>query len=303
MTEGTTTIRAAAGHRRLDRRAVLGGAAGAAAAGLASHMGAPIPAAAQDASPAAGEGGKATFVLVHGAYAGAWIWRGVIPLLRAAGHEVYATTATGMGDRVHLADPAINLDVYVTDVVNVLAYEDLHDVILVGHSFGGFIISGVAEQVPERLARLVYLDAIVPEDGQSNYSFWGYNDEGIGLEYREGVAAGWPGFEVVYPGVEEFLRGMTKDPADADWLISKFTPQPLAASSQPIQLGNPKAAELPRSYIFCTEEKGTAEEDPLTRIAERLRSDPAWSFQEIAANHMVLVNDPQATSEALLSLV
>lgn len=296
MTEGITTIRNdAASHRRLDRRAVLGGAAGMTAAGIVTRLGAPAPAAAQEE--------PATFVLVHGAYAGAWIWRDVIPLLRAAGHEVYATTATGMGDRVHLADPAIDLDVYITDIVNVLAYEDLHDVTLVGHSFGGFIISGVAEQVPERLARLVYLDAIVPEDGQSNYAFWGYNDEGIGLEYREGVAAGWPGFEVVYPGVEDFLRAMTKDPADADWLISKFTPQPLAASSQPIQLGNPTAAELPRAYIFCTEEKGTADEDPLTRIAERLRSDPAWSFQEIAANHMVLVNDPQATAEALLSLV
>ena len=169
-----------------------------------------------------------------------------------------------------------------------LEYADLHDVTLVAHSFGGLIITGVAEQVPERLARLVYLDAMVPEDGQSNYDFWDATTKASAPSIGEGVAAGWPGFEVVYPGVEDFHAGMTKDPADADWLVSKFTPHPLAASSQPIQLGNPAAAALPRAYIFCTEEKGTADEDPLTRIAERLRSDPAWSFQEIAANHMAL---------------
>jgi pimeloyl-ACP methyl ester carboxylesterase len=208
-----------------------------------------------------------------------------------------------MGDRVHLADPRIGLDGYITDVVKVLEYEDLRDVTLVGHSFGGFIITGVAEQVPERLARLVYLDGLVPEDGQTNYQFWGYNDEGIGFEYRMGVEAGWPGFEVVYPGVADFIRAMIKDPADADWFVAKMTPQPMAASSQAIQLGNPAAAALPRAFVFCTEEKGTAEQDPLTRIAERVRSDPAWTYRELAANHLVLVNAPQLTAEALLSLV
>ena len=289
--------------RGLPRRRVLAGLAGGLAAALTARG---LGAAAQDASPAAtpaAPGGPATFVLVHGAYAGGWAWRKVSPLLRDAGHDVHATTATGMGDRAHLADPAIDLDVYVTDVVNVLEYEDLRGVTLVGHSYGGFIITGVAERVPERLARLVYLDAIVPEDGQSNYDFWGYDDEGMGFEYREGVTAGWPGFEAVHPGVEEFIRAMVDDPADADWYLSKMVPQPLAASSQPIRLGDPSAAALTRAFVFCTEEKGTAEEDPLVRIAERVRSDPAWTYRELAANHMVLVNDPQATAEALVSLV
>lgn len=296
MTQGTATMRSdSLGERRLGRRTVLGGAAGAAAAGIATRLSAPALATAQEA--------KATFVLVHGAWAGAWIWRDVIPLLRAAGHDVYATTATGMGDRVHLADPAIDLDVYITDVVNVLEYEDLHEVILVGWSYGGLIISGVAEQVPERLAQLVYLDGNLLEDGQNNYDFFGYNDEGIGFEYREGEAAGWTGFEVVHAGVEEFIRAMTRDPADADWMLSKFVPQPMAASSQPLRLGNPAAAALPHSFIFCTEEKGSADDDPYVRIAEQLRSDPAWIYRELVANHLAPVNDPQATVEALLSLV
>jgi pimeloyl-ACP methyl ester carboxylesterase len=251
---------------RMGRREMLVGTAAAAAAGLVTHLGAPTPARAQR--------DKATFVLVPGAWAGSWAWRKVIPLLRAAGHEVYATTPTGLGDRVHLADPRIDLDAWVTDVVQVLEYEDLTDVVLVGHSFGGFIISGVAAQVPERLAQVVYLDALLPEaDWPSAYDFWRYPDEGIGGDYRLGLEAGWPGFEIVTPGVEEWLRGMIADPADADWYLAKLVPQPLAVSATPVHLADPAA--LPHVYIYCTEGKGPAAEDDFMRIAERVRADPA----------------------------
>jgi pimeloyl-ACP methyl ester carboxylesterase len=239
-------------------------------------------------------------VLVHGAYAGGWIWRKVIPLLREAGHDVYATTATGMGDRVHLADPAINLDTYITDVVNVLKFEDLHEVTLVGWSFGGTIITGVAEQVPERLARLVYFDANMPTDGQSNYDFLGRNDEFVGSQYRYGQEIGMPGFE---PVPTDAIQSLTKDPADAAWLLERLVPQPMATESQPITLGNPAAAALPRAFIFCTEEKGTPEEDPLARVAAQVRSDPHWTYRELAQNHLAPVNGPQATAEAILSMV
>jgi pimeloyl-ACP methyl ester carboxylesterase len=291
-----------ASDRRLDRRAVLGGAAGAAAAGLVSSLGAPNSTAAQDATPGS-QGGPATFVLVHGACAGAWVWKKLIPVLRGAGHDVYATTATGMGDRFHLADPAINLDVYVTDVVNVLEYEDLHDVTLVGWSFGGMIITGVAEQVPERLARVVYLDALVPEHGKSNYESGGFTDEAIGFEYRAGVEAGWPGFEVVHSGFEEFIRAMTKDPADLEWLLSKLTPQPMAVSAQPLQISNPAAAALPHAFVLCTEGKGTAAEDPFVAFVDELRSDPGWQVVELADNHLAPINAPQLTADVLMSLV
>src|SRR6476620_4249116 len=110
----------------------------------------------------------ATFVLVSGQHCGAWSWKKVIPLLRAAGHDVYATTGTGLGDRVHLASPSVDLDTHITDVVNVLEFEELRDVTLVGWSYGGMIITGVAERVPERLAQLVYLDALVPADGEDS---------------------------------------------------------------------------------------------------------------------------------------
>src|SRR5579871_2677956 len=113
------------------------------------------------------EGEMATFVLVHGGWDGGWAWRAIANDLRAAGHEVFTPTMTGSGERVHLASPAIDLSTHVTDIANVLRYEDLYDVILVGSSYGGIVITGVAEVVPERLRQLVYLDAFVPQDGQS----------------------------------------------------------------------------------------------------------------------------------------
>jgi pimeloyl-ACP methyl ester carboxylesterase len=119
----------------------------------------------------------ATFVLVHGAWAGGWIWRKIVPLLRAAGHDVHATTATGLGDRVHLAGPAVDLDTHITDVVHVLEFEELTEVTLVGWSYGGMIITGVAERVPDRLAQLVYLDADVPADGETSYDTELYSEE------------------------------------------------------------------------------------------------------------------------------
>ena len=108
-----------------------------------------------------------SYVLVHGAWGGGWYWKKLLPLLHAQGHEVYAATLTGLGERVHLANPEIGLGTHVHDVVNLLAYEDLSDVILVGHSYGGMVITGVADCVPERIAHLAYLDAFVPEQGQS----------------------------------------------------------------------------------------------------------------------------------------
>jgi pimeloyl-ACP methyl ester carboxylesterase len=261
------------------------------AAGLATRMGAPAVTAAQNES--------ATFVLVHGGNAGAWIWRDLIRLLRAAGHDVYATTATGLGDRAHLADAAIDLDVYVTDVVNLLEYEDLRDVTLVGWSYGGMIITGVAERVPERLARLVYLDATVPENGQSHFDAQGFTDEVIGADYRAGVEAGMPGFDAITPGLEEWIRGALKDPAVADWVLSKLEPQPMLTWLQPVRLGNPAAAALPRVFIFCTEDPFESS----ARTAERVRSDPNWRVVELADNHLAPINAPQATAEVLLSLV
>src|SRR5437762_3223128 len=109
----------------------------------------------------------ATFVLVHGAFAAGWNWQPIVPELEAAGHRVYWQSLTGLGERVHLAGPDVDLDTHIEDVVNLLRFEELEQVILVGHSYGGMVIRGVADRMPEQLAHLVYFDAFVPEDGQS----------------------------------------------------------------------------------------------------------------------------------------
>ena len=242
----------------------------------------------------------ATFVLVHGAWAGAWIWKKIIPLLRTAGHEVHAITGTGLGDRAHLAGPEVDLDTHITDVVNVLVFEELTDVMLVGWSYGGMIITGVAEQVPERLAGLVYLDALVPADGESSYDAERSSEVVRATDRAAAEAAGTPGFLVVGP-YADWLKSLTPNPVDQTWLLAKLVPQPLATYTQPIRLGNPSATSVRRTFIHCT--KGRDPGDAFVSMATRLRSAPGWDYRELADNHLGPINAPQATAEVLLSLL
>jgi pimeloyl-ACP methyl ester carboxylesterase len=244
----------------------------------------------------------ATVVLVPGAFCGGWAWKKVIPLLRAAGHDVYATTGTGLGDRVHLASPSVDLDTHIMDVVNVLEFEELTEVTLVGWSYGGTIITGVAERVPERLAQLVYLDASVPADGENHYDTWGASDEVRAADRTAAEAAGHPGFFGVPTGdFADLIRSWIPDPADQAWFFSKLTPHPIATYSQPLRLGNPRAAALPRAFILCTE--GKAATDYLVRTATQLRSAPGWRYRQLADTHDAPVNVPQETADVLLSLI
>ena len=158
----------------------------------------------------------ATFVLVHGAWHGGWCWRKLTPLLRAAGQEVFTPTLTGLGERAHLGSPDVGLGTHVRDVAQVLWYEDLADVVLVGHSYGGLVIGGVADQVPERLRHLVYLDAFVPEHGQSMLDL-GPPERRPAMQAR--VAAEGDGWQL--PSLqpvpwEQFVRGIYRitDPAE-----------------------------------------------------------------------------------------
>jgi pimeloyl-ACP methyl ester carboxylesterase len=179
----------------------------------------------------------AIYVTVHGAWDGAWFWRPAARLLQAAGHEVFTTTLTGSGERAHLANPGVGLLTHVEDVINVLRYEDLHEVVLVGHSYGGMVITGVAERVPERIARLVYLDAFVPQDGQRLGDLFP-PEVVMWLEERARTTGdGWR---------------ISHDPPDAD----RRTDFPLAALHQPLEVRNPTAARLPRAYIACLESRG-----------------------------------------------
>ncbi len=244
----------------------------------------------------------ATIVLVHCAWAGAWIWRDIVAGLRHAGHTVHAPTLSGMGELAHLADPGIDLDTHINDVVTLLTREDLHEVHLVGWSYGGLVISGVAERVPERLAQLIYLDATVAADGQSGNDAEGTSAEEAAELETSGIVAGLPGFFTHAPSVD-WLAAAMPDPEVCAWVLANFTPQPMATYTQPLTLTNPAAARIPRAFIFCSEGKGDASNDHSVRTLERLSQDPAWRVVQVQDTHMAPVNNPAAITATLAALV
>ena len=234
----------------------------------------------------------AVFVIVHGAWSGAHAWRWVRPLLRAAGHEVVTPSLTGLGERAHLATPATNLDTHVTDVVATLHFEDLSEVVLVGHSYGGMVITGVADRVPERIAHLVYLDADVPLDGQSELDLVPA-DERAG--YEEAARTRGDGWRVPPPFPDPLPPGL---PAEVVWAVARMVPHPLATMTQPLRLANPALA-LPRTYIHCTENK---DGEPVPPHLDRVRTDPSWRFVELAAGHTAHVTAPEKLTATLLRI-
>ena len=239
-----------------------------------------------------------TFVLVTGTHFGGWSWKKVTPLLRAAGHDVFTPTLTGLGERVHLATPDVDLATHVADVVNLLVYEDLCAVTLVGYSYGAMVIAGVAERAPERLARLVFGDGAVPADGQSAYDAGEASETHRAAEWAAAAAAGTPGYA---PAPVDRVAALIADAADRAWVIAKMTPHPLATLTQPLRLGNPAAATLPRAFVYCPEGKTAG--GSMERLAARLRADPGWRYREVAANHAAPITAPEALAEAFLSLV
>ena len=235
----------------------------------------------------------AIFLLIHGGWHGGWCWQRVTPLLRAAGHEVFTPTLTGLGERAHLLSPEITLDTHVQDVVGVLEYEDLRDVVLVGHSYSGMVVTAVAERVADRLAHLVYLDAFVPQDGQAladllEPRFWAMLDEQARTE-----GDGW---RVPPPSPERW--GITTED-DVRWIRSKIGAHPHKTLKQPVRLTNPAAAALPHTFIHCTYKPAG---DVFAQLAERLRADARWRFRELATGHDAMVTAPQDVTTLLLEL-
>jgi pimeloyl-ACP methyl ester carboxylesterase len=233
----------------------------------------------------------ATFVIVHGAWGGAWSWnKRVVPLLRKAGHDVIPVTLTGLGERTHLASPDVSLDTHIQDVVNVLFYEDLNDVILVGHSYGGNVITGVADRCPERLQQLVYLDAATPSDGQASAdSFPGRRAQIEEQARREGD--GWQ----VPPGAVP-----PDQPAEiTEWARPRRSPMPIKTMTTPLKLTRGETT-LPRAFVYCT--VGKEPGSPQAQRAERVRNNPRWRFFEVQTGHNLHYTAPEETVEVLIGL-
>lgn len=229
-------------------------------------------------------------VLVHGAWHGGWGWRRLAPLLRRAGHEVFTPTLTGLGERAHLAGPGVDLETHIKDVVGVLEAEELENVLLLGHSYGGMVITGAADRVPGRIARLVYLDAFVPQNGKS---LMDYVVPERGARFREeGERTG----KVTPPPPS--LWGVTR-PEDVAWLTRHESRHPFASMRQPVRLQNEAAlARIPKAFIYCSS-PATGSFD---QFAAKARSDPAWRFFELATGHDAMVLVPGELARILLEL-
>ncbi len=229
-----------------------------------------------------------SFVLVHGAWHGGWCWRFVAPLLRRAGHEVWTPTLTGLGERTHLARPGIDLELHVQDVVSLLEMEDLRDVVLLGHSYGGMVATGVADRCAARIRRLVYLDAFVPENGRCALDY--VVPERAAAFRAEGEAQG----SVAPPPLA--LWGLVK-PEHVALAKPRETRQPYHTFTQPIRIAHAAAlARLPKTFIHCTSPAtGTFDQ-----FAAKVRSDPAWRFHELKTGHDAMILVPDALAAILL---
>jgi pimeloyl-ACP methyl ester carboxylesterase len=234
----------------------------------------------------------ATFVVVHGAWGGAWSWNKlVIPRLRRQGHDVRPVTLTGLGERIHLASPEVDLQTHIQDVVNVLFYEDLRDVVLVGHFYGGMVITGVADRCPERLRQLVYLDAVVPSDGQALVDQLGPDRRQQAIERARAEGDGW-----------RLPPGPVPDdqPAEiTEWARPRRASQPLQTFIQPLELSRGETT-LPRAFVYCA--LGKAADSPQARRAAGLRQDPRWRFYELQTGHNLHYSAPDETVQILIEL-
>jgi pimeloyl-ACP methyl ester carboxylesterase len=235
----------------------------------------------------------ATFVIVHGAWSGGHAWRWLRPLLRTAGHEVFTPTLTGLGERAHLAGAQVDLDTHIRDVLGVLEFEDLDQVVLVGHSYGGMVITGVADRAPQRLAQLVYLDAEVPADGQCEFDLLAPEER---AGYQQAATTRGQGWQIPPPVPDPLPPELD---AKLRWAMSRMVAQPINTFAQPLRLTNPAGAGVARTYILCTQGK---EDQALPGHVQRARSDPAWRFVELAAGHGAHVTAPRQLADLLVDL-
>lgn len=227
-----------------------------------------------------------TFLLVPGAWLGGWCWRYVTPELRAAGHTVILATLTGLGERAHLLSREIDLDTHISDIVGLFEYRELHNVILVGHSYRGTVITGVAERVPDRIQRLVYLDASVPRDGESNDTVIGAV---VAAQLHASAVSEGEGWKV--PPARYVLERLSGHPL-RDWVAARLTPHPLRPFVDPVRLTSAEAVALPRAFIQTTQS------DLYRGLIARARRED-WHCQEIGGGHYTMITEPKSVAAAL----
>ncbi len=254
----------------MSRRELLATAAAAPLASLTRPIVSPTPVDAH------------TFVLLHGAWHGGWCWAKLTPLLRAKGHEVFTPTLTGLGERAHLLSAAIDLETHINDIVALLDYEDLHEVILVGHSYGGMVIAGVAGRLASRISRLVYLDAFLPDDGKAL------------KDYAPVPPTRADGWRMPPPGTATSWG--VSSASDIRWMERRLGDQPLATFTQALPESSVRVPDSKQAFIQCTQAPFFAE------AAMRARARGFESRELLVGGHDVMISAPEALTSMLRSV-
>jgi pimeloyl-ACP methyl ester carboxylesterase len=246
-----------------------------------------------------------TYVLVAGAWLGGWCWQPVAARLRAQGHDVYPVTLTGLGERSHLASREVDLDTYVADVVNLIEFEDLHDVVLVGHSYAGLPVTAVADQIPERISVLAYLDSGPVPDGTAYLDLQPTPARQLIERLVEDAGDGWqipmPSWEDLEGVMGASLEGLGPD--ERSRMRARAVAQPAATWTQPVSLKNPARERLPKLLIACS--------FPLAQVRQMIAdghpwfaemAGPQWSFVELPTGHWPMFSVPDRLADVLHDL-
>jgi pimeloyl-ACP methyl ester carboxylesterase len=222
----------------------------------------------------------AVFVLVHGGFTGGWVWKSVRAYLESKRHRVYTPTLTGLGERAHLISPILDLETHIQDVINVLYYEDLDNVVLVGNSYAGMVITGVADRVPERISHLIYVDAFVPAHGESV-------------------------FDLVTPSLRSQFTAQANTQGDG-WRVTPLSDgdprrmaQPIKTLQQPIRLSGSDLSSISRTFIRCTDPRSPS----IDSSDERVRNDPSWQYLELETSGRAASQAPKQLSEMLVTAI
>ena len=231
----------------------------------------------------------ATFVLVQGAWLGSWYWKRVRSQLQAAGHDVFTPTLTGLSDRSHLLSKDINLETHILDVVNLIRWEELSGIVLCGHSYGGCVVTGVADRVPDRVRSLIYLDAFVLEDGENLVQHVAVEQYRTLLEGARNFGDGWK----VPPIPAEVFN---INAADADWLKRQYTFHPLGCFEQPLKLSGSIGQIKNITYILA---EGFRESSPFPPFFEKAKTK-GWKTVTMSCGHIPMLDQPEKLTQILL---
>jgi len=228
-----------------------------------------------------------TFVLVHGAWHGGWCWRRVSDLLEKQGHKVFTPTLTGLGERSHLLRAGVNVSTHVTDVVNALKWERLSDVVLCGHSYGGLVVSGVAEQMSDKIGSIVFLDAFVPENGDSMAEL-------TSQAVRDNLKAATERGDISVPARP--AAAFLVNEKDQAWVDSLCGPQPIGTRTEKMTLTGARERIGKKAYI-----RAAAYPNPgFDKAYARVKADRSWRTYEVPCGHDVMVDMPERLTEILL---